>query len=240
MPTIVYSSLKDKSIFAEDTATFAKEFGVTPKYNAGSDSTETMARFFIPPTLHTAITKNNTKAANDKKILGKLSSEQGGYFSFLLQNVQESYTENVQVSQTISDNYVSYAMGSKPPIFVYSGTLINSQQDDWRRDFLQLYANYLRASKLANYAARGIENVSLLKYDNFFVRGIMLNLSMSMNASNELAVPFSFSYLVKRVHTFSQGKHAISGNEIVDQERVLTTTEDIVTEVTTTNTALKR
>ena len=161
-------------------------------------------RSLFPGASNSVFTKLN------KNTSGKTTA---GFYNFLLQNVQENFSENVQVVKTLADNYITFALGQNPPIFTYSGTLINTVEDDWRMDFLELYQSYLRASKLAKVGGNvGSEtrviNTSILKYDSVFVYGTMLGFNMSMNANNELAVPFSFQYLVREVKQFIQDPNA--------------------------------
>jgi hypothetical protein len=220
----------------------------TPKYvvKGGSRDTKRMARFYIPETLFTHVQKLFPAAQSDA-IFQALhdTSPTGGFFNFLLQNVTESYSENVQVVQTLSDNFITFSMGAKPPVFTYSGTLVNSQEDDWRSQFLLLYSRYLRASKLAKFGGRTagqgsstggrvIQNHSYIKYDNVYVRGAMISLNMSLNAENEVAVPFSFQYLVQNVVLFKQVPTAGFDATIVDQGSYFDTAGDKIKIVNTT------
>jgi hypothetical protein len=122
------------------------------------------------------------------------SAATNGYLDFLIQNVQMSHQEKLQVSETLADNYVAYAFGQAPPVWNFAGSLINSVQDDQASNMFRIYTEILRATQLA----RRQKSLSL-SFDSYVVNGVMMNMTMSLNAANELVVPFSFQLLVKRV-----------------------------------------
>ena len=122
------------------------------------------------------------------------SSATNGYLDFFIQTVQMSFQEKIQVSETLSDNYVAYAFGQAPPVWNFSGSLINSVQDDQASNFFRLYTHILRATQMA----RRQKSLSLA-FDSYVVNGVMMNLNLALSSSNELLVPFSFQLLVKRV-----------------------------------------
>lgn len=234
------NSLRANKAGMLDTGTL-KGYLCTPKYWPAHDDNRRMARLYIPNSLFTVITNLYPQARSDKTLRSLTSNEPNsqaaGFFNFLLQSVQEAHSENVQVVQTLADNFVTFSMGSRPPVFAYGGTLINSQEDDWRTQFLTLYSSYLRASKMAKFGGRSnnkpIKNYTFIKYDNVYVRGVMLSLNMSMAAENELAVPFSFQYLVHDIILFKQVKDAGKDDIIVDQAGDYKTVGDLLTYVNT-------
>lgn len=200
---------------------FSNHPAMSPKYNTSNNekSLDSMARLFVSftsaryrrwmksfdrddrksgvSTLAKSIAVTDTSAAR--------SEDQGagfgtGYIDFLLQSAQESLQEKFQVVDVLSDNYVSYFFGQQPPVFSYSGVLLNSLQDDWRIRMHQLYQLILRGTKLARQRV-----VVSLAYDDVIVTGAMINLSQTLNAQNELAVPFSFQLLVKRFDVHAAG-----------------------------------
>lgn len=229
MPEILLDNVKNsKASMLPANQTQDMHFGSymsTPKYLSDHTDTRKMARFYIPNSLFAEVLKVFPKAQTDP-IFNRLNSVKdktyGGFYNFLLQNVSESHSENVQVVQTLSDNYITFSMGAKPPIFSYSGVLINSQEDDWNTEFFLLYSQYLRASKLAQFSNAGINNTSLLKYDNKYVRGSMITLSTSLQAQNELAVSFNFQFLVKDIFVFTQENTGDIDNSIFEETAVLT------------------
>jgi hypothetical protein len=94
----------------------------------------------------------------------------------------------------LSDDHVAYFFGQAAPAFTYSGTLINTKQDDQAMNMLRLYQEMGRGTKLAQ------RNTLLsIRYDGLIVSGAMLNLSLGLAAEMETAVPFSFTLLVKQI-----------------------------------------
>lgn len=120
------------------------------------------------------------------------SGSQSGFIDFFLQQVQETWQEVVQVDKVLGDNYVAFYFGQEPPVFQYSGTLLNSQQDDQRTGFALAYQHILRGTQLARRGA-----LVRLRYDSVIVSGTINSHSQMINAENEMAVPFNFTLLVK-------------------------------------------
>lgn len=121
-------------------------------------------------------------------------ADTNGYLDFFIQSVQMNMQEKIQVSETLSDNYVAYAFGQAPPVWVFSGALLNTVQDDQASNMYRLYTEILRATQLA----RRQKSLSI-SFDSYVVNGVMMNLNMGITAGNELMIPFSFQLLVKRV-----------------------------------------
>jgi hypothetical protein len=184
---------------------FAAVPGSTPKYakNVGEQETdfrETMARMFLPVVNYDEFV--GSFAGSDTEQLariigGQVSEKDGtsggsGYIDFLLQNVQHAFQEKSQIVETLADDHVAYFFGQAAPVFTYSGTLINTKQDDQAMNMLRLYRDLGRGTKLA---ARN--TLISIRYDGLIISGAMMNLTFTLNAEMETAVPFSFSLLVK-------------------------------------------
>lgn len=188
-----------------------QNIAMSPKYNTNNKSVDYMARLFVPLPNIAARTRfldsiNNgsgdAKQAEAKRIAEVLAISGGtfgetgsGYIDFLLTQAQESYSEKVQISEVLSDNFISYFFGASPPVFNYTGVLYNTLQNDWRSAFSILYHQVIRGTQLAR------RKVSLcLAYDNVIVTGAMLNMNQSLDASQQMAASFSFSLLVKQYY----------------------------------------
>lgn len=144
-----------------------------------------------PPQEQTNI---GSAGVNDASVRRNTTPQTNGYLDFFIQNVQMPLQEKIQVSETLSDNYVAYAFGQSPPSWNFSGALINSVQDDQASNMFRLYTQILRATQMA----RRQKSLSL-SFDSYILNGVMVNMNMSLSAANELMVPFSFMFLVKRV-----------------------------------------
>ncbi len=187
---------------------------MTPKYmrhrqNRNHEYFGTMARMYIRsngkhagyerlvnslPSLETQDIAR-TLIGNDRTGVGGL-----GYIDFILQQAGHSFAEKFQVVETLSDNYVSFFFGQQAPIFNYSGTLLNTYQDDWAMNMYRLYHDIARGSKLAK---RGL--LFYLRYDSMIVSGALTAFNFSNNAEMEMAVPFTLQMLVKKVHVVYGG-----------------------------------
>lgn len=137
-----------------------------------------------------------------RKLMGDGNGGYGGlgYIDFLLQQAGHSVGEKFQVVETLSDNYVSFFFGQKAPFFNYSGTLINTYQDDWAMRMFRLYRDIARGSQLAR---RGL--LFYLRYDSMIVSGVLTAFNFSLQAEIEMAVPFTLQMLVKKVHILYRG-----------------------------------
>jgi len=143
-----------------------------------------------------ARTNPNSSGTSDPhpEIIRNRNVSTNGYLDFLIQNVQMPLQEKVQVSETLSDNYVAYTFGQAPPVWSFTGALINTVQDDQASNMFRLYTHILRATQMA----RRQKSLSL-SFDSYVVNGVMMNINMTLASNNELVVPFSFQLLVKRV-----------------------------------------
>lgn len=177
----------------------------TPKYavNKGlrdGEFKESLARMYVSLASASKPVKDAyLNALPDKRTreLAKvlISSGQGvetGFIDFFLTQVNEQFVESVQVDKVLGDNYVAFYFGSEPPIFQYSGMLLNSQQDDQRSGFALAYQHLIRGTQLARKGA-----LLRLRYDSVIVSGSVNSMSQVMNAESEMLVPFSFTLLVK-------------------------------------------
>lgn len=138
-----------------------------------------------------------------KVLLGSNAKSGAGFVDFFLTQVGESFQEISQVDKVMADDYVAFFYGQSPPTFQYSGVLLNSMQDDQRSGFARAYQLMLRGTQLARRGA-----LVRLRYDSVIVSGTMVASSQSMNAENEMAVPFSFSILVKEYVLLNNPKFA--------------------------------
>lgn len=179
----------------------------TPKYakNNGllrsGEFQDTLARIYISladesPEMQSAyLTSLPGDAATQalaQVLLGANSHGGSGFIDFFLTSVNEPFQEMTQIDKVMADDYVAFFFGQQPPVFQYSGTLLNSMQDDQRGGFARAYQQMLRGTQLARRGA-----LARLRYDSVIVSGTMVGHQQQMNADNEMAVPFSFSFLVK-------------------------------------------
>ena len=135
-----------------------------------------------------------SSGSQDATVRRNANVHSNGYLAFFIQNAVMPFNEKVQISETLSDNFVLFAFGQSPPIWNFSGFLLNSVQDDQASNMFRLYTQVLRATQMA----RRQKSMSL-SMDSFVLNGVMLNLQLSLSAQNELYMPFSFQMVMKRV-----------------------------------------
>jgi len=203
-----FEQAKQQANMRPPRGVFAEVPGATPKYavNDGTvdgDFRESLARLFLPVKNYDSFIKEfETKPETQRiaKVLGGTVDSEGntsggnGYIDFLLQNVQHTIQEKSQIIETLADEHIAYFFGQGAAVFTYSGTLLNTKQDDQAMNMLRLYNEMGRGTKLAQ------RNTLLsIRYDGLIVSGAMLGLSLGLNAEMEMAVPFNFSLLVKQI-----------------------------------------
>ena len=109
---------------------------------------------------------------------------------FFLEQIQENREEKVQVIDTFGE-WIAFFFGRKPEVYSYSGTLLNTNNHDWKNEFQQNYDDFLRGTQ-----ADKIRATVFLQYDNGLVEGYVLNTSIQQTAVADNSVPFSFNLLV--------------------------------------------
>jgi hypothetical protein len=119
------------------------------------------------------------------------------YSKFFLESVQEGEQEKVQIVETFNDFY-SFFYGKKPPVYNFSGYLLNFVNYNWLNEFMYFYENFWRGTKAVERNAR-----TFLTYNYQQVQGYILNVNANMQAATDKVVPFSISMLVTRRLIFS-------------------------------------
>ena len=186
---------------------FAEFIGATPKYatNAGplQDYRNSMARMYVPVgdkdyrAFVAAITAADPASAPLATLLAgdPTSASAGtGYIDFLLQSVSHALNEKMQVTELLSDNYVVYYFGQAAPQFSYSGTLLNTFQDDQLVNMFRIYNTMIRGSQLAKY-----NKVVKFRYNGMIVGGTIGAFNWNLDSGNETAIGFQLSLLVKSI-----------------------------------------
>lgn len=146
--------------------------------------------------------EHQEKAASIR-VFGLQKQEQGGnakkdvelipaYTKFLLEGVNEQHTERSQIVETFGDFYVFF-FGERPPMYSFTGTLINTKNYNWVADFKFYYDAYLRGSKCVESSARLI-----LTYGGRQIEGFMMGMQTMTDASMEAGVKVSFNVVVTR------------------------------------------
>jgi hypothetical protein len=193
----------------EATGVHANTPYMTPKYAKwdparSHEFKDTMARMFIkvdPKEYQTFLNSLTDPISKDiaKVLTGDNAGKGGvGYVDFFLQSAKHQFVEKMQVSEVLSDNYVAFFFGHQAPVFNYSGTLMNTFQDDWTTRMYRIFRDMARGTQLARTG-----KILHMRYDSYIVSGAMVNLSWNLDAGRETYCDFSFDLLVKNMQIIS-------------------------------------
>jgi hypothetical protein len=114
------------------------------------------------------------------------------FSKFILESVTETHAERSQIVETFGDFYV-FVYGERPPMYNFTGTLINAKNANWLADFKYYYENYLRGTKCVEQGARLV-----ITYGGRQIEGFMLSMQTMTDASIEKGVKLSFPVVVTK------------------------------------------
>jgi len=117
-----------------------------------------------------------------------------GYASFLLTDIRGNLDEKVQVVEVFGDAEVAYYFGRQPITMQLSGMLIDSADNNWFIEWMEMYAHVLRGTQLA----RNYELVKIVT-PNMSLIGTITRTSWSQNSARDVDIPFDFTILVKQI-----------------------------------------
>jgi hypothetical protein len=136
------------------------------------------------------ILKSDGKAAKIHNSSARDSAHNGTYYNFMLQSFEEQRMEKSQIIETFGQSYV-YFFGERTPSVRFSGVLMNTQDFNWKSEFLHNYENYFRGTKLIKNNTRAYVRVG----DSIF-GGYLADMQVNENAETPEQCPFSFSLIV--------------------------------------------
>lgn len=127
-------------------------------------------------------------------------SERNPYVRFMIQAIQPAFQEMAVPMKNLTQGFTTYVFGQQPATVNFSGVLLHTEFDNWSELFLSLYHSFLRASKLAELSILNKTTYQVvIKYQNKTMKGSILSLNKSSNASLEQGVQFNFSFLLKEL-----------------------------------------
>lgn len=184
-------------------------------YREGNGADGTLPRTFIPKELSTKDGPASMRVyGKNAKTENKFRDLVPAYTKFIIDSVQEAHAERSQIVETFGDFYV-FMFGERPPVYNFSGTLVNAKNASWVEDFMFMYESYLRGTRCVEENA-----VLILTYGGRQIEGLLLNVSTQTVATIEGAVPFQFSVVVfdRKTYNFSDdlGFFVSSKNGIVE------------------------
>lgn len=134
-----------------------------------------------------------------------------GYDKFLLTAVSCQLQEKLQVTETFGDGEVAYYFGRQPITVDIAGVLIDSPDNSWFSNWLNIYSGVLRGSQLA-------QKHELLKLvlPNMILTGSITGTRIDQNSGNDVAIAFSFQFLAKKIEPVAATLQNVTSSTIGD------------------------
>ncbi len=136
-----------------------------------------------------------------------------GYADFLLTGIAGSLDEKLQITEVFGDAEVVYYFGKQPVQIQFQGMLIDSPDNAWFVQWIEMYGHVLRGTQLA----RNYELVKIVTPNMTFI-GSVMRMAWDQNSDRDADVRFSFTFLAKEIipsPVLSSGK-PLSKDNVVD------------------------
>ncbi len=117
--------------------------------------------------------------------------------NFLLQSVTEQRAEKQQVILTFGEPYIFF-FGEQPRIITVSGTLLNTEDFNWRAEWWENYDRFLRGTQCVRQRTR-----VYLSWDDIVVEGYVIQANSVQESSERNLVPFSFQMFLTNYQNIS-------------------------------------
>jgi hypothetical protein len=160
-------------------------------------------------------------------LAGRDKGEGRGYIDFLLQQVDHGFQEKSQIVETLADNYVIYYFGQAAIPFTYSGTVLNTYEDDQAINMLRIYRDMIRGTQLARR-----RKLLRIRYNGMIVAGSVMSLNLGLSADPETSMSFSLTLMPKVVQLLPNPDFGVvQVHEQVGVDKYFLTQEDVPTNV---------
>lgn len=120
------------------------------------------------------------------------------FSNFLLQSMQESRMEKMQVVQTFGAPFVFF-FGEQPRMIAGSGVLLDTEDFNWRAEFLENYDKYLRGTRCVENLAR-----VTLSWGDIVVEGYFVKCDIVDSAENNNFVRMEFQMFLTNYQNISR------------------------------------
>lgn len=114
------------------------------------------------------------------------------FSKFFLEGVSEAHSEKVQIVESFNDWY-AFFYGEKPPVYTFSGKLLNLLNYNWLNEFMYYYEHFWRGTRAAELGAK-----VFITYNYQQVQGYILGINTNIQALTDKAAPFSIQVLVTK------------------------------------------
>jgi len=113
--------------------------------------------------------------------------------NFLIHRITRRQSEKLHLIETFGDQDFGFFYGQKPIQMDFQGTLMNTEDFNWRSEWWANYQEVLRGTKLVERGAR-----IYLTYDTYTLEGYLLSSSTTEMADTPYHAVFQFSMWVTR------------------------------------------
>lgn len=124
----------------------------------------------------------NVQTADDSN-----SSYSYQYSNFLIQSIQVQFVEKKQIVETFGEPYIFF-FGQHPVMVQVSGVLLNTEDFNWRAEFIENYNKYLRGTSCVQNKTR-----VYLSWDTIVTEGYILECATSETSPERNWVSFNFN-----------------------------------------------
>lgn len=133
---------------------------------------------------------SSSKKAAKVKNSSDASGESEYYYNFMLQGYTEQRLEKSQIIETFGQSYV-YFFGERTALIQFQGILLNTQDFNWKEEFLANYDQFFRGTKLVSKGYR-----AFIRVGDDLIGGYLSNMSVVNSTSSPEEVPFTFELIV--------------------------------------------
>lgn len=109
------------------------------------------------------------------------------YSNFLIQSIQQQRAEKQQIVETFGEPYIFF-YGQHPVMLQIQGVLLNTEDFNWRAEFMENYDLYLRGTACVRNKAR-----VYLSWDTIVTEGYIMNCSTEEVSAERHWLSFSFT-----------------------------------------------
>ncbi len=117
--------------------------------------------------------------------------------NFLINSIQEQRAEKQQVILTFGEPYIFF-FGEQPRMLTITGTLLNTEDFNWRAEWWENYDRYLRGTQCVRQKSR-----VYLSWDDIVVEGYITQASASETSEAPYLVQFQFQMFLTNYQNIS-------------------------------------
>lgn len=139
------------------------------------------------------VSSSSTLPETDSGNIGKVDI----YADFILQSITDTRVEKHQIIETFGDSFVFF-FGERPRIVTLRGLFVNTEDFNWRSQFMANYEENLRGTKLVQRNAR-----AFLSYDSLVIEGYPINVTAQETSEAPYLVNFELSMFLTNYNDFS-------------------------------------